>query len=155
MQDNHMTVKARRTANIGLTLLRLTAGGIFVTHGWQKLADVSGTIASFTRVAVPFPQASAYLAMAGELLGGLGLVLGIVTPWAASALVVTTLGAIYFLHGESGFYAASSGWEYPLALLAVCTYFVTNGPGPHSIDTAIVRERPRFRRRHRQVAPLN
>ena len=150
MHDSDATAQTRRNANIARTALRLAVGGIFVAHAWQKFGDVSGTIASFARVTAPFPHVSAYLAIAGELFGGLGLLLGVMTPLMAWGPIVTTALGIYFLDGESGFYAARGGWEYALVLLCVCAYFATNGPGPHSIDAAIERARHRVRRRRRQ-----
>ncbi len=151
MLDIQDTAKGRRAARVAVTLLRLAVGAIFLARAWEKLSDMTGTVTSFARVGVPYPFGSAYLATAGELLGGVGLVLGVLTPLAASAPILTTALAIYFLHGESGFDAASGGWEYPSILLLVCFYFATHGPGPYSMDAVIGRQRPRFRRRHRHV----
>jgi putative oxidoreductase len=145
------TTARRRTARVSVTLLRLAVGGIFMAHAWEKLSDMTGTIASFARVGVPYPVGTAYLATAGELVGGVGLVLGIWTPAAALAPILTTIFAIYFLNGESGFYAGSGGWEYPFILLLVCVYFATHGSGPYSMDAALGRQAPQFRRRHRHV----
>jgi len=141
-----------RNAALALTALRVAIGAIFIVHGWDKLADVPGTTAAFERHAIPSPAAAVYLAILGELFGGLGIALGALTPLAAMGPVLVMTFAISFVHAEHGLLATDGGWEYPLVLLLVSLYFVVHGPGPFSLDALVARIRRRGPRRSRRVA---
>jgi len=139
----------RRSAVLALTLLRIGVGTIFVVHGWQKLNDIHGTAAAFAHQGIPSPTFTVYLAILGELFGGLGLLLGALTPLAAFGPVLVMAAAIYFVHRNNGLLGQNGGWEYPMTLLLVALYFATHGAGPLSIDGLYARARRRsLRRRH-------
>jgi len=124
-----------------LTLLRVVTGIIFMAHGGQKLLDPAGTAAAFGQMGIPAPEVAVWLAIAGELLGGLGLLLGLLTPIAALGSLCVMLAAILFVHLGHGLFAQNQGWEYPLTLLLVALFFVVHGAGPVSVDAAIGRRR--------------
>ncbi len=137
-----------RTASVlALTLLRVFVGIVFVVHGAQKLDDIAGVTAGFAKAGIPAPEAATYLAILGELFGGLGLLLGALTPLAAMGPVLVMASAIYFVHRDNGMFNQNHGWEWPLTLLLVCLYFAAHGPGPISVDEAV----SRFRRRPRHA----
>jgi putative oxidoreductase len=52
--------------------------------------------------------------IAAELLGGIGLILGLWSRWVALALLPILLGSIY-PHWGAGFFFSNEGggWEYP------------------------------------------
>jgi putative oxidoreductase len=137
----------RAASVLALTLLRVAVGGIFVVHGAMKLADIRGTTAGFAQMGIPAPEVSVYLAILGELFGGLGLLLGALTPLAAMGPVLVMGGAIWFVHRGHGMLNQNNGWEWPLMLLLVCLFFAAHGPGPVSVDELAAR----FRRRPRHV----
>jgi putative oxidoreductase len=141
----------RKAATLALTLLRVAVGAILVAHGWQKLADIPGHVASFGRMGIPAPELSVYGAILGELFGGLGLAFGALTPLAAFGPVLVMAGAIFFVHKDKGLFAQQGGWEYPLTLLFVALYFALHGAGPLSVDGLVQRMRRRSIR-HRQHA---
>src|SRR5262249_2129901 len=71
----------------------------------------------------------------GELLGGIALLLGLLTRWAAAAMVVIQLGAIATVTGARGFsFADGGGYEYNLALLAMCLCVIVLGGGICALD---------------------
>ncbi len=80
---------------LALTLLRISTGLIMAVHGWQKLQDVSGFATLLTNMGIPAPQFSAYAAVAGEFLGGLGLLVGLFTPLAALGVTLTMAVAVF------------------------------------------------------------
>ncbi len=125
------------------SLLRLAVGVVFVTHGWMKLADTAATNVAFQSMGIPFPQVSTYLAIAGELFGGLGLLVGLFTKVAALGPFAVMLGAISFVHLGNGLLAKNGGWEYPLTLLLTSLLFVAHGGGRFSIDAALAKYRSR------------
>src|SRR6266702_7635710 len=81
------------------TALRLVLGVVFFAHGAQKMLGwfggygFSGTMGFFTG-AMHIPAPFAFLAIAAEFFGGLGLVLGLLTRIAAFGIGVTMLVAI-------------------------------------------------------------
>jgi putative oxidoreductase len=80
---------------------------------------------------VPFPElATVYLILAHGL-GGVCLVIGLFTRWAALANAVVMLGALLFVHLKKGFWAHSSpsGYEYVLVLLVVSLAVAMIGGG--------------------------
>jgi len=106
---------AMRSASYGVFLLRLSLGVLFLAHGAMKLFvfTPAGTAAFF--VSLGLPPALAYLAILAELVGGALLVGGVLTRWAALALVPLMLGTIIFDHGANGwvFSNPGGGWEFP------------------------------------------
>jgi len=72
-----------RTAVAGLTLARVIMGVILVVHGFQKLTGFAEWLGHVQSLALPLPHVSAWLAVAGELLGGAGLIVGLLTRLAA------------------------------------------------------------------------
>jgi len=153
LPDLYRTARDRRTASFMLMLLRMVVGAIFISHGWQKLCDVPGTIVAFRALGIPVPAIAAYVAITAEFFGGLGLLLGALTPVAALGPAFAMAFAICFAQGGAGLLAASNGWEYPLILLLICLYLATHGAGAYSVDSLFLADQPRrFRRRHRHVA---
>ncbi len=108
MTDTRMTPYAA-------TLLRLTLGGLFLAHAGLKVFvfTPAGTAHFFESVGVP--GFVAYLTIAGEVAGGLALIAGLYTRFAALAVIPILLGAIVTVHGHNGFFFndANGGWEYP------------------------------------------
>lgn len=104
-----------RTAPYAALLLRLTLGGLFLTHAALKffVFTPAGTAAFFGKIGLP--PALAYVTMAVEVLGGLALILGVWTRVVAILLVPILLGAIVTVHGGAGFFFnnPNGGWEYP------------------------------------------
>ena len=104
-----------RTAPYAALLLRLTLGGLFLSHAALKFFVFSpaGTAKFFASVGVPAELA--YVTIAAEVLGGIALILGIWTRPVALALTPVLLGAIFTVHGAAGFFFdnANGGWEYP------------------------------------------
>ena len=68
-----------------------------------------------------------------EFFGGLALVLGLLTPWAAALNACDMLVAVLVVHLRNGFFAPR-GFEYPLAMLAACIAVALAGPGAAALD---------------------
>src|SRR5262245_2337810 len=78
----------------------------------------------------------AQLAVAwGELLGGIALLIGFLPRIAALGLMIIQVGAIYTVTWERGFsFASGGGYEYNVAILAMCLAVVCLGGGPLSVS---------------------
>jgi putative oxidoreductase len=142
---SHFKVLAarERSATFMLTLLRVAVGFIMATHGWMKLADTADTTASFAELGLPLPGLMAYLAAIAEFFGGLALIVGVLTRVAAAGIAGVMVVAILFAHLGNGLLAQNGGWEYPLTILLVSSFFVVNGAGSLSLDYALERRRQR------------
>ena len=129
-------------SDIGMLILRVFVGLQLASHGAQKLFGwfgghgLEGTGGFFEGLGFKPGRHFALAAGAGELGGGLLLALGLLTPFAAAAIVAVMLTAIAVVHADKGFFATEGGFELPLllAVSAVCITFV--GPGAVSLDHA-------------------
>ena len=120
-------------AAYGATLLRLILGGVFLMHAYLAVVvfGFGGMVGYQAKNGVPFPElATVYLILAHGL-GGVCLVIGLFTRWAALANAVVMLGALLFVHLKNGFWAHSSpsGYEYVLVLLVVSLAVAMIGGG--------------------------
>jgi putative oxidoreductase len=122
----------------GLTVLRLAVGAVFVMHGAQKLFEtgLSALAASFGAMHIPAPVLSSAVVTFIECFGGLALMLGVFTTWAATLLAIDMLIAVVVVHLEPGFFK-KAGIELPITLLAASVALALSGPGAASLDAAL------------------
>lgn len=125
----------------GITVLRIAVGIVFLAHGGQKLFVWGfGNVAAFMgKVGIPAPMLAAFVVTLVEFLGGLGLVVGAATRWAAALLAINMLVAILTVHLQAGFFLPA-GFEFAFTLLAANVALVLLGSGEASVDGLI---RPR------------
>ena len=124
-------------------LLRLALGSVFIGHGAQKLFGWWGgqgfeATARFMEKQVGFAPGPVLAALAGggEFFGGILLVLGLATRFAAAQAAFIMGVAIWTTH-RSAFFAHDDGMEYPLTLLVVALALVLTGAGALSIDSRL------------------
>jgi putative oxidoreductase len=123
--------------NIGLLLIRLVVGLTFAGHGTQKLFGwfgghgLKGTAGWLESIGVKPGMLMAFLAGAGELVGGLLFAAGVLTPVGAFLIVVTMLVAIFTVHGKNGYWVTQNGFEYNLILIAIAVGVALIGPGAY------------------------
>ena len=77
---------------------RLLLAALFLPAGIAKLTGFAGTVGYISSVGMPMPTVAAGLAAAIEVLGGLALIFGFGTRFAALALAFFTLVASFFFH---------------------------------------------------------
>ena len=133
-----------------MTILRLVLGVVFFFHGSQKVLGwfggygFSGTMNFFTHN-MGIPAAFAFLAIAAEFLGSLGLILGLLARVAASGIIVNMVMAILMVHRANGIFMNWSGnqkgegYEYHLLAIAIGLAVVIRGAGAFSVDRLIGR----------------
>ncbi|HEX2090814.1 MAG TPA: DoxX family protein [Longimicrobiaceae bacterium] len=133
-----------RNLDLGLAILRIVAGVVFLAHGAQKLFvfGLAGVTGGFQGMGVPMPSVTAPLVSAVEFLGGIALILGLLTRLAAVGLAINMLGAILLVHLAAGFFLPN-GYEFALTLCAASVALALTGPGAFSLDAAIGRRRAR------------
>jgi putative oxidoreductase len=128
-----------------LTAIRVILGVVFFAHGAQKMLGWFGgaglketlrTMHEFLQLPVPL----AFLAVTSEFLGGVGLILGLLSRVAAIGICVTMLSAIVMVHGRYGLFMnwlgdrKSHGIEYHLLAIALAIAIVVRGAGAASLD---------------------
>jgi putative oxidoreductase len=123
-----------RAAVVGLTLLRVIAGIILTAHGWQKLVGFTEWRNVVVGLGLPMPTLMAALAVAGELGGGVGLILGLLARVAGFGAAAVMTVAIATVHISHGLFAQQNGFEYPLLIWATAVFFMLRGAGPFSLD---------------------
>jgi putative oxidoreductase len=129
--------------DLAVLALRLIVGLTFAAHGAQKafgwwegpgfqkwLGAMEGM--GF-RPARLFALASA----GAELVGGLLLALGLLTPLAATALIAQSVVIIGQVHWRNGFFNSKGGYEFPLTLAVGAVAIALVGAGAWSVDAAI------------------
>ena len=84
-----MTTSTTSLQSLGLLAIRVALGVVFLAHGADKLGDLSGTEEMFGGIGIPAPALMAPLAAFTEVIGGLLLIVGLLTPLAGTALAVT------------------------------------------------------------------
>ena len=119
-------LRAWRTENVGL----VRRARILRNHG---------LFTGYLHIPAPL----AYLAIAAEFFGGLGLILGFLTRIAAFGIAVNMVVAVAMVHSSFGFFMNWSGtqkgegFEYHLLALAVTAFLMIRGAGAFSLDRVI------------------
>jgi putative oxidoreductase len=126
-------------------ILRIGLGGILIPHGCQKLfgmfggQGLSANAALFDRIGYSPGMFWGTLVGCTELVGGILLVLGLFTRFAAAAVFIFMIVAVKFTSAK-GFFWTNGGFEFAL-LIGICAlYFLLRGGGHWSLDRMIGRE---------------
>jgi putative oxidoreductase len=134
---------------VSLTTLRLVLGVVFFAHGAQKMLGwfggygFHGTMGFFTHMGMP--SVLAFLVIATEFFGGLGLIVGLLTRIAALGIGCEMIGAIFMVHLQNGFFMNWSGnqkgegYEYHLLAIATAAVLLLRGAGAFSADRALTK----------------
>ncbi|MDR7002996.1 DoxX family protein, partial [Neobacillus niacini] len=123
--------------NIGLLIIRLVIGVLFIGHGAQKLFGwfsgygLKGTGGWFESIGMKPGVTMALFAGLAEFIGGTLFALGLLTPLAGILIAGTMAMAIVKVHAPNGLWATSNGYEYNLTLLAVAIGIALIGPGQY------------------------
>jgi putative oxidoreductase len=120
-----------------LLAFRLGLGVVMTVKGWDKVANMDEWVGNLGHLGVPAPSISIWFAIGGELLGGLGILVGAITPVAAFGIASSMLVAIFSAHWKNGLLAKNGGYEYPLVCLVAALYLVARGAGPLSVDALV------------------
>lgn len=123
---------------LGLALLRVVLGIIFVAHGVPKLAGgVPETATAFASLGIPAPTLAAWAIALLETLGGILLVIGFLVVPVALLLAIHMTAGIFLVHLPNGFYVigyGQGGVEFNLLLIAALVALVFAGPGAGALD---------------------
>jgi putative oxidoreductase len=118
---------------------RILIAAIFVFAGLGKVTGFEGTVGYIASKGLPLPQLAAIGAILVELGGGIMLVLGWKTRWAAAALFLFTGLAALIFHN---FWAATPDqaqnqmihFMKNMAIMGGLLFVMAHGSGPLSLD---------------------
>ena len=129
--------------DLGLLLLRVVVGTIMAMHGAQKAfgafggPGMEGTQGWLGSMGFRPARFHASVTSAAELVGGVFLVLGFFTPFAAAAIIGVMIVAIAAVHWENGLFNTSGGYEFNLVLIAAAGALAFTGAGAISFDNTL------------------
>ncbi len=139
------------TNDITLAVARLVLGIIFFLHGaqltlgWFGGYGFSGTVHFFTSQ-LGIPAIFAVIAILAQFLGGLGLIVGLLSRIAAFGIACVMLVAVVKVHLAVGFFMnwygaqKGEGYEYHLLVLVLCLLIMVKDAGALSIDRILSKE---------------
>ena len=117
-----------------LPLARLLMSSLFVWDGIVQLRNPSGTAQYFDRVHVPAPDVAVWISIPVHLLGGLALLAGFYSRWAAALLALICLGTAFGVHLPAGDQANMIQFYKNLVMTGGFLYVIAFGPGGLSFD---------------------
>jgi putative oxidoreductase len=123
----------------GNLILRSLVGVVFLAHGSQKLfgafggPGLEGTGKMFEQIGLASGQTWATVVGTIEFFGGMALIIGFLTRYAALLLSAVMVVAIFAVHLPNGFFMPT-GVEFAFALLAATLTLLVGGPGPLAVD---------------------
>lgn len=137
-----------RTDNdFGIALVRVALGVVMFAHGAQKMLGwfggpgFGGSMRFFESMHIP--ALFAFLAIAAEFFGSLGLLAGLLTRVAALGIAAEMLVAIFTVHAANGFFMnwtgaqKGEGFEYHLLVLGIAFALMLKGGGAFSVDKLV------------------
>lgn len=118
--------------DITLALIRLVVGVAFLVAARNKFRDIR----KFAR-SHELPVPVGYVVATAELAGALGLLAGVLAPWAAAglALLMVSTMSLHIFKWRSPYWASKGGWEYDLLLFTLCLGIVLWGPGAYALSS--------------------
>jgi putative oxidoreductase len=127
---------------LGLLVLHVVVGLLFVGHGAQKLFGMfgghglAGTAGFFESIGLRPGRVHAIAAGLAEFVGGALLALGLFTPAAAALIIATMTAAVITVHASHGPWVTEQGYEYNVVLIAAAFALAGAGAG-YGLDDAL------------------
>jgi uncharacterized membrane protein YphA (DoxX/SURF4 family) len=129
------------TADAGLLILRIGVGAAVVQAGLIKALDFGTTADYMEAGGWRLPTIGALMVTIAETLGGIGLILGVLTPLAACAVAGAMICAWAVNVSQGAFW--SEPFNVPFLLFVGATTLLLTGAGAYSVDARVL-GRPRW-----------
>jgi putative oxidoreductase len=114
--------------------IRILAGITFIAHGLPKFEDIAGTQGFFGNIGLP-PELALPIGLL-EVIGGIVLIIGVLTRITAALFIIDMIGAIILVKLSDGFVG---GYELESLLIAISVSLLLTGPGQISIEWNILK----------------
>jgi putative oxidoreductase len=118
----------------GLLPIRILAGITFLAHGLPKFENIAGTQGFFGSIGLP-PELALPIGLL-EVIGGIFLIVGVLTRITAAFLIIDMIGAIVLVRIPDGFV---DGYELESLLIAISVSLLLTGPGRLSIEWDVLK----------------
>lgn len=117
---------------LALLALRVVLGLIMAAHGWQKIHNGPAHVVQMVH-SLGLPGWMAYLTIAAEFGGGILIMFGFLTRFAAAAVLIDMIVAILTVHLHKDL-TGPGGKEFPLALASIAFALIFFGGGELAVD---------------------
>lgn len=114
--------------------IRILVGVVLIAHGWPKFSDMVGTQGFFASIGLPGELAVAIAFL--EVIGGIVILLGILTRIAAGLVILEMIGITLHVKISKGFVG---GFELELLIMAICISLFITGPGRISLEYDVLK----------------
>jgi putative oxidoreductase len=118
--------------DLGLLALRLGVGASVLHPSLKKLFSLQSTADSMEAGGWQSPQLATYMVTFAEAAGGIGLILGLLTPLAALAVLAAMLDAWAVNIADAAVWTNPFNLPFVIATGALAVLFT--GAGRHSVD---------------------
>jgi putative oxidoreductase len=122
-------------ADAGLLVLRIGVGATMIQAGLRKAFDFNTTVAFMEGGGWRLPNFAAFMVTAAETAGGIALVLGLLTPLAACAVIAAMIDAWAVNVSAATFWSEPFNVPFLVAVGAAALLFT--GAGSYSVDARI------------------
>ena len=113
---------------------RLLMSSLFLWSGIHKLRNPGGTAQYFANAHIPAPDVLVWVAIVIEVIGGLAMLLGFKTRWAAAVLAIFCLVTAFAVHLPAGDAGNMINFYKNLVMAGGFLYVVAYGAGGMSVD---------------------
>jgi uncharacterized membrane protein YphA (DoxX/SURF4 family) len=126
------TARSSSLTDLGLLILRLATGATMVQAGLIKAFDLGTTVNFMETSGWRMPQFAALMVTIAETVGGIGLLLGLLTPLAACAVIAAMIDAWAAIVSGDAFW--SMPFNVPFMVAFAATALLFTGGGAFSLD---------------------
>jgi putative oxidoreductase len=130
-------------SSLAMLLIRFPLGLDMFVHGYQKIANIPGTMRYFDGLGIN--HAFGWLAIIAEFFGGIGLMIGLLSRIASFGVMITMIVAIferhlrygYLMNWHGGLPFGTEGYEYHTLAIGMAAAILLSGAGSFSADRAL------------------
>lgn len=123
-------------ADVGLLILRIGVGATMLQAGLRKAFEFNSAVSFMESGGWRLPKFAAFMVTAAETVGGIGLLLGLLTPLAACAVVAAMIDAWAVNVSAGAFW--SDPFNVPFLIAVGATALLFTGAGLYSADAKIL-----------------
>jgi putative oxidoreductase len=140
-----------------IILLRIMAGGVFFWEGILKFVYPNQGVGRFTKLGFPMPETLAHFVAVMEIVGGLMLLMGLLTRVTSLYFILQMLVAVFTTKialylgtsplplppapPQAGIWAVLHEIRSDYAQIMTCFFLLLAGPGVMSLDEKIAKQK--------------
>ena len=139
MDTTDSTQVSTSPADVGLLILRIGVGAAMLQAGLIKALDFGTTVGFMDSGGWSLPTVGALMVTIAETAGGIGLILGLLTPLSACAVVGAMICAWAVNVSQGAFW--SEPFNVPFLLFIGAATLLFTGAGEYSVDARVLGRR--------------